>query len=142
MTNTAAKGRNFEYVIRNLFLRQGFVVGRCAASKPWDLTVATEQAVYAIECKLTKPTTAKEYNTLMNKLQVRGEDGYYRMSKLIPLLFYKNKGKIEMYSEAYFANDDLEVYRPYFEDGKFSEIPALGKKYLLWERTGGEKRSD
>jgi len=135
MTNTAAKGRNFEYEIRDMFLRQCYIVGRCAASKPWDLTVATEKAVYAVECKantLSDKQIIKVYNDLKEKLTIRrfDEDGKRTdySSKLLPLLFFKSKiGSLRMYTEVFFKDDEGIIYRPYFINDTFREIYALGE---------------
>jgi len=131
--DTSAKGRRFEYKIRNIFLNQGFVVGRCASSKPWDLTVATTKACYAIECKSGNVNKILEYKHLKAKLLVRTDINYEGFvvledSKLVPLLFYKTKtGTIEMYSEATFKDEKGVLHRPYFNDGTFLEIKALGE---------------
>jgi hypothetical protein len=123
--DTAAKGRRFEYAIRNIFLNQGYVVGRCAASKPWDLTVATTRATYAIECKASKPNLRQTYKELQMKLMIGSRKLLY--SKLFPLLFYVDgKGNIQMYTEVHFTDEEGIERRPFFNGEAFAEIHALG----------------
>ena len=141
--DTAAKGRRFEYKIRNIFLDQGYVVGRCAASKPWDLTVATRRACYAIECKTSKPNLRREYKELLNKLKVTMSTENKKVTipcKLVPLLFYANAtGGIEMYTEAHFKDESGKIRRPFFDGEVFSEIYALGKNK---NKTKGENHNE
>ena len=132
MVDTAAKGRRFEYLIRDIFFEMGYVVSRCAASKPWDLTISTPRATYAIECKvlLTGKSIIDEYNRLKEKLRVvvNTKDGEIKVqSALRPLLFYGNsKGWVEMYSRTCIVSSDGTAWRPYFDGTSFKEIPALG----------------
>jgi len=50
------KGRRFEYYIKQLYKSNGWVVIRCAASKPVDLIAFKQGLVHIIECKTKMPT--------------------------------------------------------------------------------------
>ena len=46
-----AKGRRFEYRVRDAFLQNGYVVIRAAQSKPVDLVCLKEGKSVPVECK-------------------------------------------------------------------------------------------
>ncbi|MDH7506544.1 MAG: hypothetical protein QHH15_01985 [Candidatus Thermoplasmatota archaeon] len=48
---TYYKGRNFEYQVKKLLEKQGFIVFRCASSKPLDLVAFRMGKVLVCECK-------------------------------------------------------------------------------------------
>jgi len=50
------KGRRFEYYIKQLYENNGWVVIRCAGSKPVDLIAFKHGLVHIIECKTETPT--------------------------------------------------------------------------------------
>ena len=132
--NTAAKGRRFEYVIRNLFRHSGYVVSRCAASKPWDLTAANTRAAYAIECKSSQMSinaATQEYEKLVTKLRIKQkqEDGTIKLVPclLAPILFFSDKlGNVAMLTNAYIVDVRGVGWRPFFDGEKITEVLAIG----------------
>lgn len=87
MTNYE-KGRRFEYRVRDLFKRQGFVVVRAAQSKPIDLVCLKDGTSILIECKVNKSSLGKDgKNELLHMA---------RTSRAIPVLAYREKRKVKL----------------------------------------------
>jgi Holliday junction resolvase-like predicted endonuclease len=131
MVNTAAKGRRFEYKVQRLLRDSGYVVVRCAASKPFDLVAANHRVVYAIECKSSpmSPTAAKNIYIKLTKiitLKMEVEEWGVTAdapSMLIPLVFYVDTlERISMFTRAIIHTLGGNTWRPFWNDGKLTEI--------------------
>jgi len=59
-----AKGRRFEYRIKKLLEKHGWIVFRLAGSKPLDLIAFQGLKVYFLECKATPTLTGEEWKRL------------------------------------------------------------------------------
>ncbi len=125
--NTSLKGRRFEYYIRDMLRRCGYVVVRLAASKPWDLVASNNLVTYAVECKLgslSRGAIEKAYTKLVRALAC--EDG--ERCAMVPLLFYCDRlGRVRMFTEAVIHRDGV-VMRPLFlaDKEKLVEVIAVG----------------
>jgi Holliday junction resolvase len=51
MPSTQTKGRQLEYAVRRTLQSLGFVVLRCAGSRPVDLIAFREGTIFLVECK-------------------------------------------------------------------------------------------
>lgn len=87
MTNYE-KGRRFEYRVRDLFKKHGFVVIRAAQSKPIDLVCLKNGKSILIECKTRKSSLSK--NGRQELLHMA------KTSRAIPILAYKEKRKVKL----------------------------------------------
>jgi len=65
------KGRRFEYKVRDLLKREGWIVFRCAASKPVDLIALKGDAVVLIECKTGKARLTKDQKRFLRLVAER-----------------------------------------------------------------------
>ena len=82
------KGRRFEYRVRDLFKRKGYIVIRAAQSKPIDLICLKNGKTILVECKTDKSKLTKGSKLeLLRLAQVSG-------ASLI--LAYRKKHKIEL----------------------------------------------
>lgn len=82
------KGRRFEYRVRDLFKKQGFIVIRGAQSKPVDLVCLKDGRSILVECKVRKSSLDK--NGRMELLNMA------KTSKAIPVLAYREKRKVKL----------------------------------------------
>lgn len=82
------KGRRFEYRVRDLFKRKGYLVVRAAQSKPIDLICLKNGKTILVECK-----TDKTKLTRGRKLELLG---LARVSGASLILAYRSKRKIEL----------------------------------------------
>ncbi|MEM4315668.1 MAG: restriction endonuclease [Nitrososphaerota archaeon] len=90
------KGRRFEYRVRDLFRRRGWIVIRAAASKPVDLVCLKKGVAILVECKNRKHVSRGEVAPLI-------ELADKSMSR--PVIALNNKGKILL--------TDLKSYKPF-----------------------------
>lgn len=51
MSSTYSKGRNLEYAVRRKLRSRGYVVFRCAGSRPVDLIAIKDGKILLVECK-------------------------------------------------------------------------------------------
>jgi len=51
MPSNVSRGRSLEYVVRDRLRAEGFVVFRCAGSRPVDLIAIKEGRILLVECK-------------------------------------------------------------------------------------------
>jgi Holliday junction resolvase len=86
MTSTAHKGRYFEQRVKELLLKKGYFVVRCAASKPCDLVAIKDGETILIECKNYAYPTQGD----MRKIQVLGAEAGCQTA-----LFWNVDGKIQ-----------------------------------------------
>ena len=87
MTNYE-KGRRFEYRVRDLFQKHGFLVVRAAQSKPIDLVCLKNGKSILVECKTNKRSLGKNgKKELLNMAKTSG-------ARLI--LAYKEKRKVKL----------------------------------------------
>ncbi|MHC4750696.1 MAG: hypothetical protein ACYTFW_12570 [Planctomycetota bacterium] len=136
MVNTAAKGRRFEYAVKRVLLNSGYVVVRCAASKPWDLVAANNRVVYAVECKsgqMSVQQARNEYNNLKEKTMLlwRQKDGSVAKvpSVFVPIVFFVDKLKrLAMYTRAEFLALGGNRWRPYFDGEVMKEVLTHGQE--------------
>jgi Holliday junction resolvase len=63
-----AKGRRFEYRVRDFLRRRGYIVIRAAQSKPIDLVCLKANKILLVECKTEKSTLSKSKKTELLKL--------------------------------------------------------------------------
>ena len=82
------KGRRFEYRVRDLFRKNGYVVIRAARSKPIDLVCLKNGNSILVECKTEKSALRKPRKEILLDLA--------KTSKAIPILAYKKQRKIKL----------------------------------------------
>jgi len=87
MTNYE-KGRRFEYRVRDLFKKHGFVVVRAAQSKPVDLVCLKDGKSILVECKTNKRS--------LNSNKRKELLAMATTSKAIPVLAYRKKRKVKL----------------------------------------------
>jgi len=88
MTNYE-KGRRFEYRVRDLFKKHGFIVVRAAQSKPIDLVCLKNGNSILVECKTNKRSLGKNgKKELLNMAKTSGAK---------PILAYKEKRKVKLF---------------------------------------------
>ena len=87
MTNYE-KGRRFEYRVRDLFKKHGFVVIRAAQSKPIDLVCLKDGKSILVECKTNKKALNKNKKKELLTMAIN--------SKAIPILAYREKRKVRL----------------------------------------------
>lgn len=51
MPSTHTQGRNLEYAVRKHLKKQGYVVFRCAGSRPVDIIAIKHGQILLVECK-------------------------------------------------------------------------------------------
>ena len=132
MVKVATKGRKFEYDIRDLMLKSGYVVAKSTCSRPWDLTAGGEHCVYAIECKsseLSPNQAGKVYRKqLLEKITIE-RNGEQIISAFVPLLFHNTKtGALALYTRASFRGKDGIIRRPYLDGEKLIEVESLNQE--------------
>lgn len=87
MTNYE-KGRRFEYRVRDLFKKHGFIVVRAAQSKPIDLVCLKNGKSILVECKTNKRSLGKNgKKELLNMAKTSGAK---------PILAYKEKRTVKL----------------------------------------------
>lgn len=87
MTNYQ-KGRRFEYRVRDLFKKHGFLVIRGAQSKPVDLVCLKDGRSILVECKVRKSSLGKNGKKELMELA--------EISKALPLLAYRERRKVRL----------------------------------------------
>lgn len=78
------KGRSFEYQVRDMMSRGGWLVIRAARSKPVDLICIKDGKVALVECK---------YDTYISKKEKEALKGMAERYGAIPILAYRFKRK-------------------------------------------------
>ena len=82
------KGRRFEYLVRDLFKKNGFIAIRAARSMPVDLVCLRDGESIFIECKFRKSEFGKEKKKgLLNLAGIAGAR---------PILAYMHERKIHL----------------------------------------------
>lgn len=80
MPSNYAKGRNLEYSVRERLKTFGYVVFRCAGSRPVDLIAIREDRILLVECKagLNPYLPSRQLRQLVSrygtKLRIEGLD--------------------------------------------------------------------
>jgi len=87
MTNYE-KGRRFEYRVRDLFKKHGFLVIRAAQSKPIDLVCLKDGDSLLVECKVNKSSLGKNGRKELLHLA--------KASKAKPILAYRENRKVKL----------------------------------------------
>jgi len=83
-----AKGRRFEYRVRDAFIRKGYVVIRAAQSKPIDLVCLKDGRILLVECKTERSPLSKGRKVELLKLA--------RASGALLILAYRRKRILEL----------------------------------------------
>lgn len=100
--NTKEKGARFEREVKHYLEQKGFFVIRQSASKFPDLLAVKKHRyyaiVYAIECKCNKKSFTKQ-----EKINLLILSNHYR---IVPVLAYKENGKIKFLVLERFIYDD------------------------------------
>jgi Holliday junction resolvase len=68
MPSTHIQGRNLEYAVRRELKKQGYVVFRCAGSRPVDLIAIKHRQILLVECKagLNPYLTRQQMNRILD----------------------------------------------------------------------------
>jgi len=84
-----AKGRRFEWKVRDYLRKKGFTVIRAAASKPIDLVALRPGEVLLVECKYNSPLTKARKRELLELAKATG-------AKVVIASKKKNERKIHL----------------------------------------------
>jgi len=85
MVSSKRKGTNFENYVKRKLLELGYVVFRCAASKPIDLIAVKDGSVVLVECKAFENPPKSSWSKLLELAQRCGAKA---------LKVYKKRGKV------------------------------------------------
>lgn len=96
------KGRGFEYEVRDLMSKNGWLVVRAARSKPVDLVCIKSGKVVLIECKYGNYISKKERDNLRRMAKRYGA---------IAVLAYRFKGKKKISMIDLMVNKEFRFYR-------------------------------
>jgi Holliday junction resolvase len=108
MTNYE-KGRRFEYRVRDVFKRHGFVVIRAAQSKPIDLVCLKDGKSILVECKVNKSSLGRNGRKELLSMA--------KTSKAVPVLAYREKRKVKLLNVETSSQFSLSWSRAKREDG-------------------------
>jgi len=84
-----AKGRRFEWKVRDYLKARGYVVIRAAASKPVDLVALRPGEILLVECKYNSPLTKARKRELLELARASG-------AKVVIASKRKNEKKIHL----------------------------------------------
>jgi Holliday junction resolvase len=132
------KGRNFEYRVKQILLKEGFVVFRFAGSKPLDLMAIKNGKILFCECKTYPPTK-----------EDREKVGAWSTTLGFPVCLYWNSGngvnrevfepKLNVANNVYLMLNDfiyflLDKYSKAFPNGDgWIDISNLDEEKAIWD---------